>query len=257
MARAAFVVDRFMRMIGLPGKSFVPMIVGFGCNVPAIMATRTLESRRDRILTNIMNPFMSCGARLPVYALFAAAFFPVGGQNLVFFLYVLGIAVAIMTGLIMRHTLFKGDSMPFIMELPNYHLPTIQSIAIRTWDRLQTFLLNAGKVIIPMAPNNLCCKLNTSGSCSTPSNASCVYKASKVPTTASFARIPVKIPTVAGQFSSRIPIGLNTGTKVRPISLNTDFCVFSLPKLPSMPREFKKFSTNTIGIITYSTRNGD
>ena len=150
MARAAFVVDRFMRMIGLPGKSFVPMIVGFGCNVPAIMATRTLESQRDRILTNIMNPFMSCGARLPVYALFAAAFFPVGGQNLVFFLYVFGIAVAVLTGLIMRHTLFKGDSMPFIMELPNYHLPTLQSIAIRTWDRLQTFLVNAGKVIVPM-----------------------------------------------------------------------------------------------------------
>jgi len=150
MARAAFVVDRFMRMIGLPGKSFVPMIVGFGCNVPAIMATRTLESQRDRILTNIMNPFMSCGARLPVYALFAAAFFPVGGQNLVFFLYVFGIAVAVLTGLIMRHTLFKGDSMPFIMELPNYHLPTLQSIAIRTWDRLKTFLVNAGKVIVPM-----------------------------------------------------------------------------------------------------------
>ncbi len=150
MARAAFVVDRFMRMIGLPGKSFVPMIVGFGCNVPAIMATRTLESQRDRILTNIMNPFMSCGARLPVYALFAAAFFPVGGQNLVFGLYVLGIAVAILTGLIMRHTLFKGDSMPFIMELPNYHLPTVQSIMIRTWDRLKTFLVNAGKVIVPM-----------------------------------------------------------------------------------------------------------
>ena len=150
MARAAFVVDRFMRMIGLPGKSFVPMIVGFGCNVPAIMATRTLESQRDRILTNIMNPFMSCGARLPVYALFAAAFFPVGGQNLVFGLYVFGIVVAVVTGLIMRHTLFKGDSTPFIMELPNYHLPTLQSIAIRTWDRLQTFLVNAGKVIVPM-----------------------------------------------------------------------------------------------------------
>ena len=150
MARAAFVVDRFMRMIGLPGKSFVPMIVGFGCNVPAIMATRTLESERDRILTNIMNPFMSCGARLPVYALFAAAFFPVGGQNLVFGLYVFGIVVAVLTGLIMRHTLFKGDSMPFIMELPNYHLPTVQSILIRTWDRLKTFLFNAGKVIVPM-----------------------------------------------------------------------------------------------------------
>lgn len=150
MARAAFVMDRFMRLIGLPGKSFVPMIVGFGCNVPAIMATRTLESERDRILTNIMNPFMSCGARLPVYALFAAAFFPVGGQNLVFGLYLFGIAVAIMTGLIMRHTVFKGQSMPFIMELPSYHLPTARGIFIRTWERLKIFIFNAGKVIVPM-----------------------------------------------------------------------------------------------------------
>ena len=150
MARAAFVMDRFMRMIGLPGKSFVPMIVGFGCNVPAIMATRTLENQRDRILTNLMNPFMSCGARLPVYALFAAAFFPVGGQNLVFGLYLLGIAIAVLTGLIMRHTLFKGESAPFIMELPAYHLPTARGVFIRTWDRLKSFLFNAGKVIIPM-----------------------------------------------------------------------------------------------------------
>ncbi len=150
MARAAFVMDRFMRLMGLPGKSFVPMIVGFGCNVPAIMATRTLESRRDRILTNLMNPFMSCGARLPVYALFAAAFFPVGGQNMVFGLYILGIVVAVITGLIMRHTLFKGESMPFIMELPTYHLPTVRGVLFRTWDRLRSFLINAGKVIIPM-----------------------------------------------------------------------------------------------------------
>ncbi|MGR8979588.1 MAG: Fe(2+) transporter permease subunit FeoB [Gammaproteobacteria bacterium] len=150
MARAAFVMDRFMRMIGLPGKSFVPMIVGFGCNVPAIMATRTLENRRDRILTNLMNPFMSCGARLPVYALFAAAFFPVNGQNIVFGLYLLGIAVAVLTGLIMRHTLFKGESAPFILELPAYHLPTLRGVFIRTWDRLKSFLFNAGKVIVPM-----------------------------------------------------------------------------------------------------------
>jgi len=150
MARAAFVMDRFMRMIGLPGKSFVPMIVGFGCNVPAIMATRTLENQRDRILTNLMNPFMSCGARLPVYALFAAAFFPVGGQNLVFGLYLLGIIIAVLTGLIMRHTLFKGESAPFIMELPAYHMPTVRGISIRTWDRLKSFIFNAGKVIIPM-----------------------------------------------------------------------------------------------------------
>ncbi len=150
MARAAFVMDRFMRLIGLPGKSFVPMLVGFGCNVPAIMATRTLESQRDRVLTNIMNPFMSCGARLPVYALFAAAFFPQGGQNMVFGLYLLGIAVAVCTGLIMKHTLFQGQSAPFIMELPTYHLPTLRGILIRTWERLKTFLFNAGKVIIPM-----------------------------------------------------------------------------------------------------------
>ncbi|CAG7855784.1 Fe(2+) transporter FeoB [biofilm metagenome] len=150
MARAAFVMDRFMRMIGLPGKSFVPMIVGFGCNVPAIMATRTLESQRDRVLTNLMNPFISCGARLPVYALFAAAFFPVGGQNIVFGLYLLGIGVAVLTGLIMRHTLFKGEVMPFIMELPGYHLPTVRGVCIRTWSRLRSFLFNAGKVIVPM-----------------------------------------------------------------------------------------------------------
>ena len=150
MARAAFVMDRFMRFMGLPGKSFVPMIVGFGCNVPAIMATRTLENKRDRYLTILMNPFMSCGARLPVYALFAAAFFPIGGQNLVFGLYLMGIAVAVMTGLIMKHTLLKGDSSPFVMELPPYHLPTLQSIVLRTWERLKSFIFRAGQVIVPM-----------------------------------------------------------------------------------------------------------
>ncbi|MFM8341787.1 MAG: Fe(2+) transporter permease subunit FeoB [Methylomonas sp.] len=150
MSRAAFVMDRFMCVIGLPGKSFVPMIVGFGCNVPAIIATRTLDNRRDRILTNLMNPFMSCGARLPVYALFAAAFFPVGGQNLVFGLYLFGILVAVLTGLIMRHTLLRGEPSPFLMELPAYHLPTLQGVYTKTWDRLKTFIFNAGKLIVPM-----------------------------------------------------------------------------------------------------------
>lgn len=150
MSRAAFVIDRLMCLIGLPGKSFVPMIVGFGCNVPAIIASRTLDNQRDRILTNIMNPFMSCGARLPVYALFAAAFFPVGGQNLVFSLYIIGILVAVLTGLIMRHTLLRGEPTPFLMELPAYHLPTVQGIYLKTWDRLKTFIFNAGKLIVPM-----------------------------------------------------------------------------------------------------------
>jgi ferrous iron transport protein B len=150
MARAAFVMDRFMRFIGLPGKSFVPMLVGFGCNVPAIMATRTLENQRDRTLTIMMNPFMSCGARLPVYALFAAAFFPVGGQNLVFSLYLLGIGFAVLTGLILKNTLLKGDITPFVMELPLYHMPTVRGVLLRAWDRLKAFMFRAGRVLVPV-----------------------------------------------------------------------------------------------------------
>jgi len=150
MARAAFVMDRAMRVIGLPGKSFIPMLVGFGCNVPAIMATRTLENERDRTLTIMMNPFMSCGARLPVYALFAAAFFPTGGQNLVFLLYLIGIAFAVLTGLILKNTLLKGDITPFVMELPPYHLPTVKSVLLRTYERLVTFIVKAGRVLIPV-----------------------------------------------------------------------------------------------------------
>ena len=150
MARAAFVMDRFMRFIGLPGKAFVPMLVGFGCNVPAIMATRTLENERDRILTVMMNPFMSCGARLPVYALFAAAFFPVGGQNLVFALYLIGIGFAVLTGLILKNTLLKGEITPFVMEMPPYHLPTFRSVGLRALDRLRSFLFKAGRVLIPV-----------------------------------------------------------------------------------------------------------
>jgi len=150
MARAAFVMDRFMRLIGLPGKSFVPMLVGFGCNVPAIMATRTLENQRDRTLTIMMNPFMSCGARLPVYALFAAAFFPTGGQNLVFVIYLIGIGFAVLTGFFLKNSLLQGEITPFVMELPPYHMPTVKGVLLRAWDRLKSFMFRAGKVIIPV-----------------------------------------------------------------------------------------------------------
>ncbi|MFP4240187.1 MAG: Fe(2+) transporter permease subunit FeoB [Rhodosalinus sp.] len=150
MARAAFVMDRFLRAIGLPGKSFVPLIVGFGCTVPAIMGTRTLEHERDRLMTIAMAPFMSCGARLPVYALFAAAFFAAWGQMLVFLLYLLGIAAAILTGLILKHTLLRGGVTPFVMELPPYHLPTLRGVLLRTWDRTRSFVVRAGRVIVPM-----------------------------------------------------------------------------------------------------------
>jgi len=150
MARAAFVMDRFMRSIGLPGKAFVPLIVGFGCNVPAVMATRTLENERERKLTILMNPFMSCGARLPVYVLFAAAFFPHTGQNVVFALYLTGIVVAVLTGLLMKRTLLQGESAGFMMELPPYHLPTLKGVLLRTWDRVKIFLHEAGRVIVVM-----------------------------------------------------------------------------------------------------------
>ncbi|AMO56454.1 Fe(2+) transporter permease subunit FeoB [Endozoicomonas montiporae] len=148
MARAAFVMDRLMRFLGLPGKAFVPMLVGFGCNVPAIMATRTLDNQRDRLLTIAMAPFMSCGARLPVYALFAAAFFPATGQNVVFILYLMGILAAVATGLILKNSLLAGETSPFVLELPNYHLPSLKQVLLRTWDRLKTFILNAGKAIV-------------------------------------------------------------------------------------------------------------
>ncbi|AZB56362.1 Fe(2+) transporter permease subunit FeoB [Cereibacter sphaeroides] len=150
MARAAFVMDRFMRIVGLPGKSFVPLIVGFGCNVPAVMATRTLENERDRTMTIAMAPFMSCGARLPVYALFAAAFFPANGQNLVFLLYLIGILAAVFTGLVLKNTLLPGSTTPFVMELPPYHIPTLRAVLLRTWDRLKSFVIRAGRVLVPV-----------------------------------------------------------------------------------------------------------
>jgi ferrous iron transport protein B len=150
LARAAFVMDRLMRFVGLPGKSFVPMLVGFGCNIPAIMATRTLENQRDRLMTIVMNPFMSCGARLSVYALFGAAFFPRNAQNVVFLLYLIGIGAAVFTGLVMKATLLRGTAAPFILELPPYHLPTLKGMVIHAWVRLQAFIVKAGRMIIVM-----------------------------------------------------------------------------------------------------------
>ncbi|OCG21902.1 ferrous iron transport protein B [Gilliamella sp. wkB108] len=150
LARAAMVVDRGMRCIGLPGKAFVPMLIGFGCGVPAIMGTRTLESTRDRIMTICMIPFMSCGARLPVYTLFAVIFFPHHASTIVFILYLLGILIAIITGLILKLTLLKGSITPFIMEMPVYRIPTLRSLFKLTWQRLKSFIFKAGKAIVIM-----------------------------------------------------------------------------------------------------------
>ncbi|TEW51320.1 Fe(2+) transporter permease subunit FeoB [Psychromonas algicola] len=148
LARAAFVIDRAMQFIGLPGKSFVPMIVGFGCTVPAVMAARTLEKERERLLTVVMSPFMSCGARLPVYALFASAFFPDNGQNIVFLLYLIGILIAVLTGYILSRTILPGKSGSMFLDIPDYEIPTIKNTVIKTWQKLKGFVFGAGQTIV-------------------------------------------------------------------------------------------------------------
>ncbi len=216
MARAAFVMDRFMRAIGLPGKAFVPLIVGFGCNVPAIMATRTLENERERKLTILMNPFMSCGARLPVYALFAAAFFPSSGQNVVFVLYLTGIAVAIVTGLLMKRTLLPGKSSGFMMELPPYHLPTLKGILLRAWDRVRLFVKEAGQVIILMVlALNLLNSIGTDGSFGNEDSETSVLSAASRVMTPAFAPMGIQEnnwPAVVGIFSGILAKEVIVGT---------------------------------------------
>lgn len=147
MARVAFVMDRLLRKLGLSGKSFIPMIIGFGCSVPAVMAARTLENEKDRRLTIILTPFMSCGARLPVYALFTAAFFSQNQGLVIFSIYLLGIAVAILSGILFKQTIFKGEPAPFVMELPPYRFPTPKGILIHMWDRGKRFMIKAGTII--------------------------------------------------------------------------------------------------------------
>ncbi len=148
MARAAFIMDRVMHTLGLHGKSFIPLLMGFGCNVPAIMAARTLETRRDRLLTILINPLMSCSARLPVYVLIAGAFFPGREGNIIFAIYFLGIALAIIMGQIFSRTLFKGETTPFVMELPPYRMPTLLSVMIHMWEKTKVYLQKMGGVVL-------------------------------------------------------------------------------------------------------------
>jgi len=148
MARAAFIADKFMRKIGLPGKAFIPLLVGFGCTVPAIMATRTLENPRDRVFASILTPFVSCGAKLPVYTFLVMLFFPLYADLVIFGLYLFGIIMGVLTGLLLKKTIFLSAPGDFVMELPAYHIPTINGIFMHTWHRLKSFLLRAGKTIL-------------------------------------------------------------------------------------------------------------
>lgn len=147
MARVAFVMDKLLRKIGLSGRSFVPMLIGFGCSVPAIMATRTLSSERDRKMTILLTPFMSCSAKLPIYAMFTAAFFPKNGAFVMIILYIMGILIGIISSLLFKNTLFRGKPIPFVMELPNYRLPSAKSVGMLMWDKAKDFLVRAFTVI--------------------------------------------------------------------------------------------------------------
>jgi ferrous iron transport protein B len=148
MARAAFLMDRLMHALGLHGKSFIPMLMGFGCSVPAILATRTLESRRDRILTVLLVPLMSCSARLPVYLLLAGTFFAERAGTVIFVVYAIGIVTAILIGRLFASTLFRSVPAPFVMELPPYRLPTARGLLIHMWERARVYLQKMGGVIL-------------------------------------------------------------------------------------------------------------
>ena len=152
MARAAFIMDRIMHKVGLHGKSFIPMLIGFGCNVPAIMATRTIENKADRFTTIMVNPLISCGARLPIYALIIPAFFPERlHTEMLWLIYIIGIGLAILGAWVLRNTVFEGESAPFVMELPPYRVPTIRGILVHMWERAWLYLKKAGLIILTVS----------------------------------------------------------------------------------------------------------
>lgn len=148
MLRAAYIVDRLMRYIGLSGKSFVPLIVGFGCNVPAVLGTRSLGSQQERVLTILMTPFMSCGARLAIYAIFVAAFFPIGGQNVIFSLYLIGALTAVLTGFMLRAPNTVAKPMPLPDQFSSYRWPPVDKLVRHTWRRSYEFVTDTGKLIV-------------------------------------------------------------------------------------------------------------
>ncbi len=147
IARVAFVMDKLLRKIGLSGRSIVPMLIGFGCTVPGVMATRTLSSERDRKLTVLLTPYMSCSAKLPIYSFFAKAFFPQHAALVMILLYLVGILMGILMAFFMKGTLFRGEPVPFVMELPNYRLPSVKNVALLLWEKAKDFLQRAFTVI--------------------------------------------------------------------------------------------------------------
>ena len=236
MARAAFVMDRLMQALGLPGKSFVPLIVGFGCNVPSIMGARTLDAQRERLITIMMAPFMSCGARLAIFAVFAAAFFGQDGASIVFSLYLLGIAVAILTGLVLKYTIMRGEASPFVMELPVYHVPHLKSLLLQTWQRLKGFVLRAGKVIV--IASIFIGGLNSfsfSGKAVDSINDSALASVSKVLT-------PLLAPMGIHGDNWQATVGLVTGAMAKEVVVGTLNTLYTAEQIKSEPFDAESFN---------------
>lgn len=236
MARAAFVMDRLMQALGLPGKSFVPLIVGFGCNVPSIMGARTLDAQRERLITIMMAPFMSCGARLAIFAVFAAAFFGQDGASIVFSLYLLGIAVAILTGLMLKYTIMRGEASPFVMELPVYHVPHLKSLLLQTWQRLKGFVLRAGKVIV--IASIFIGGLNSfsfSGEAVDSINDSALASVSKVLT-------PLLTPMGIHSDNWQATVGLVTGAMAKEVVVGTLNTLYTAEQINNVPFDAEHFN---------------
>lgn len=229
MARAAYVMDRFMQASGLPGKAFVPLIVGFGCNVPSVMATRTLETRRDRLMTIMMAPFMSCGARLAIFAVFAEAFFPQNSALIVLSLYIAGILGAIITGYVVKFALLTGGSAPFVMELPVYHLPNFKTIGLNSWSRLKRFIFRAGKVIIP-----ICVLVGTLNSIQTNGVVVAGGLSQSLLAEAGRSITPVLKPMGVTEDNWQATVGLLTGTLAKEVVVGTLNTLYTQEKPQSL-----------------------
>ncbi len=237
MSRAAFVMDRFMNKLGISGKAFVPLIVGFGCNVPAIMATRTMDSHRERIMAVMMTPFMSCGARLTVYALFAAIFFPVGGQNIVFLLYLTGIGFAVLTAVILKKTLLKGEAEDFMMEMPTYQLPGFRNLFVNTWNKLKGFVTGAGKIIVVVVMViNIVNSIGTDGSFGNENTDKSVLSATARVITPIFAPMGIK------EDNWPATVGILTGILAKEVVVGTLDALYSnIDTLPIEREHEEKF----------------
>jgi ferrous iron transport protein B len=240
MARATFAMDRLMRALGLPGKAFVPMILGFGCNVPAMLATRTLENPRDRLLSILLNPFMTCGARLAVFTLFAAAFFPDNGGMIVFLLYLIGVIFAALTALLLKNTFLKEEFSLVLMEIPNYHVPKLKNVLINTWTRVKTFVVRVGKIIVTMVLTlQILSALGTDGS----------FKANNIEhsvlSAAGRAVTPVMAPLGIRDDNWPATVALFTGILHKVVAISTLKTIYADADQPLLPQQKPEFDLSS------------